>query len=95
MSKRINHYEFPSRSPEIEDLQTLFKRHLSKFNVPFFEAGSDTERVFLDYCRKGGFPVQGKSVAEYQPNKRDRGNDAVEYLYLTLKDDRGLCIPQE
>ena len=86
--KQIHYYEFPTQTPEIGQLQTLFKRNLSKFNVPFFEAGSQAEQDFLKFC--AGYSPQQKTIIAYEPGV---GNDDVRYLYLTLKDDRGSCIP--
>jgi hypothetical protein len=90
VSKQIHYYEFPIKAPEIEQLQTLFKRNLSKFNVPFFEAGSQAEQDFLKFCSGAGYSPQQKTITAYEPGKP---NDDVRYLYLTLKDDRGRCIP--
>src|SRR5215510_12211155 len=90
MCKIINTYEFRRKSPRIEDLQTLFKRHLSKFNVPFFEAESEAEVKFLQFCHGGGFPIQKRTIIEYNRNCAQN----VQFLYLCLKDDRSRCITQ-
>ena len=89
MSKAINYYEFLNAGPSIDELQALFKKNLSKFNMPYFESGSESETGFLRFCSSHGYQTNRKTILEYNPRCND--SDAP-FLYLCLKDDRGRCV---
>ena len=74
----------------MSELRTLFKGSMSKFNVPFFQADSEAEKKFVQFCRSRGWNIRRQTLFEYD----GRDNTNVEYLFLTLKDDRGRCISE-
>jgi hypothetical protein len=58
--------------------------------VPFFNANSEVEQGFLQYCEALGIAIHRKTIIEY-----DGTSGGAEFLYLTLKDDEGRCIDEE
>jgi len=86
----INYYEFPQGEPDWVKLKQMFRRNISRFNVPFFEAGSEAEHEFLRLCQTSNLLAYKKTVIEYGPGttRPDR------FLYLVVKDDGGACIAQ-
>lgn len=91
MSDRIiNFYKFPESSPDWVELKRVFKRNVSKNNVPFFEANSEAEKEFVRFCHVAKLALNKKTLVEY-----DRaGTEADKFLFLCLKNDNGACIPE-
>jgi len=87
----INYYEFPETEPNWAELKQLFKRNVSKFNIPYFTDGSDEEREFLSYCINGRHKFERRTIVEYTGSD----SDPLKFLYLVIKDDRGACIGQD
>jgi hypothetical protein len=89
MSDRIiNYYEFPEREPDWVKLKQVYKRNVSRFNVPFFVADSEAEREFLRFCYAFNFVTHRKTLIEYS----GQGSGADRFLYLCLKGDDGSCV---
>ncbi len=89
MSDRtINHYEFPDREPDWAKLKQMFKRNVSKYNVPFFEANSEVEREFLRFCDASNLPIHKQTLIEYD----GKMTEADRFLFLVVKRDDGACI---
>ena len=79
----MNYYEFAEREPDWVKLKQIFKRNISKFNVPFFEAGSEAEREFCQFCESSNLPARRKSIVEYD----GKSTEAGKFVFLCVKDD--------
>jgi hypothetical protein len=91
MSDRIvNYYEFPERTPDWLKLKQMFKRNVSKYNYPYFEANSELERDFLRYCEASNLTVHKGTLIEYDREATETG----KFLFLCVKDDGGDCISE-
>src|SRR4051812_42805087 len=86
--RRTNYYEFPDKEPDWKELKVAFSRNISKYNVPFFEAESEVESHFTEFCKRMGVVIRRKTIVEYD----GRPGPGAEYLYLAIKSDDGVCI---
>lgn len=87
----INFYEFPGGEPDWVAFKKLFPANVSRFNVPFFEAGSAVEKEFEQFCASSGLVPHRKSIIEYDGKGAEEGN----FIFLCPKDDKGACIDIE
>ena len=86
--RQINYYEFKEAEPDWAELKKAFKKNISRHKVPFFVAGSELEKQFINFCKSFGFGVISKSIMEYDGDTSDK----AKYVYLTTKSDDGKCI---
>jgi hypothetical protein len=89
-NRTINYYEFSDREPDWTKLKQTFKRNVSKYNVPFFEADSEAEGQFARFCQASNLGPHKKTIIEYD----GKGTDPEKFLFLCLKDDDGSCISE-
>ncbi len=87
----VNYYEFPNGEPEWPTLRQLFQRNVSKYNVPFFEAESETEHQFLRYCETINIPTRKKTIIQYDGET----TESERFLYLVVKDDNEVCVAED
>lgn len=91
MSDRVvNYYEFQGKAPDWEKLKQAFKRNVSKYNVPFFEADSGTEGEFAGFCQASNLAAHRMTIIEYD----GKFCEADRFLFLCLKDDSGSCFAE-
>jgi hypothetical protein len=97
MDRTINYFSFDALvSPNWDVLKTRFPRNISRFNIPFFLAGSDEERRFLAFCEGEDLRVIKRTVVEYLGSCLDSTCEQKDkFLYLCLKSDEAKCIPDE
>ena len=89
--KKIRSYEFLGKLPRIDELTRLFPGHLSKYHVPYFTTDSEAEKSFLRYCEDHDYRLRKKTILAYEYGVQD---DVTSHLYLSVKDDLGLCIAE-
>jgi hypothetical protein len=88
--KTVNYYEMLDNFGKLADLRSEFKRSISRYGVPYFEADSKAEENFLEYCRKQGIGLSRKVLFEcLAADEVGRG-----YIYLCIKSDsKNLGMP--
>ena len=81
----IHYYEFPQgQPPDFVALKALFKNNITKQNVPYFEAKSESECKFLDYCASLNIAHRRQTVVEYGGSA---STATLLYFCVTVDDD--------
>jgi hypothetical protein len=83
----MTYFEFLGSGLDLAELRKRFPRNVSRFGVPYFRDSSKLESAFVQYCAQAKLTFRKMSLTEYEPGAQQNG-----FVYLSVKNDRGLCI---